>query len=221
MRSVLRPVAAFAFLAGAATTVQAADFEWKMQAGWLSSGPGTQLGNFAMFVEAANRTSASRLKIEPLPTGANVPAFDVLDATSREVIDGAHTAMGYWVGRSKAVVPLSHGPFFGLYCLPQIHDESSICAICEERPDYPLCQLVKTRHIESSLALEERTEEADVKENDDWRPASGLSTVEFSEELLPWIAAVLEHNRNKSEYKENDPDHPPIPFPHPMPYINS
>lgn len=114
MKPVLRPVAALAFLAGAATTVQAADFEWKMQASWPPGGPGTQWENFTMFVDAVDQMSAGRLKIEPLPGGAIVPAFEVLDATSREVIDGAHTAMGYWVGRSKAAIPLSHGPLFGM-----------------------------------------------------------------------------------------------------------
>jgi TRAP-type mannitol/chloroaromatic compound transport system substrate-binding protein len=114
MKPLLRPVAALAFLAGAATTVQAADFEWKMQASWPPGGPGTQWENFTMFVDSVDRMSAGRLKIEPLPGGAIVPAFEVLDATSREVIDGAHTAMGYWVGRSKAAIPLSHGPLFGM-----------------------------------------------------------------------------------------------------------
>jgi TRAP-type mannitol/chloroaromatic compound transport system substrate-binding protein len=43
-----------------------------------------------------------------------VGPFEVLDATSRGVIDGAHTAPGYWVGKHWAAIPLSHGPLFGM-----------------------------------------------------------------------------------------------------------
>ena len=114
MKTVLRTIATLAFLAGASAPLQAADFEWKMQASWPPGGPGTQWENFVMFTDSVERMSAGRLMIEPLPAGAIVPAFEVLDATSREVIDGAHTAMGYWVGRSKAAIPLSHGPLFGM-----------------------------------------------------------------------------------------------------------
>ena len=66
------------------------------------------------FTKVLKEMSNGRIEIETLPAGAIVPAFEVMDATSRKVIDGAHTAMGYWVGRSKAAIPLSHGPLFGM-----------------------------------------------------------------------------------------------------------
>ena len=114
MRKLVHSVAALGLLAFASVPAHSADFEWKMQASWPPGGPGTQWENFVMFSEAVETMSAGRLKIETLPAGAIVPAFEVLDATSRRVIDGAHTAMGYWVGRSKAAIPLSHGPLFGM-----------------------------------------------------------------------------------------------------------
>jgi TRAP-type mannitol/chloroaromatic compound transport system substrate-binding protein len=58
--------------------------------------------------------SAGRLKIEMLPAGAIIPAFEVLDATNRGVIDGAHTATIYWVGKHRAAA-IFYGTFsFGM-----------------------------------------------------------------------------------------------------------
>ena len=39
-----------------------------------------------------------------------VPAFEVLDATSKKVIDGAHTVAYYWVGKNKTAVLFTGGP---------------------------------------------------------------------------------------------------------------
>ena len=39
-----------------------------------------------------------------------VPAFEVLDATSRKVIDGAHTVSYYWVGKNRTAVLFTGGP---------------------------------------------------------------------------------------------------------------
>ncbi len=84
----------------------------KMQASWPASL--TLFENFKMFAEAVEKMSAGRLKIETLPAGAVVGAFEVIDATNRGVIDGAHSAMGYYTGKHRAGIPLSHGPLFGM-----------------------------------------------------------------------------------------------------------
>jgi TRAP-type mannitol/chloroaromatic compound transport system substrate-binding protein len=39
-----------------------------------------------------------------------VPAFEVLDATSKKVIDGAHTWAGYWTGKNKTAILFTGGP---------------------------------------------------------------------------------------------------------------
>ncbi|HSF31374.1 MAG TPA: TRAP transporter substrate-binding protein [Candidatus Tectomicrobia bacterium] len=84
----------------------------KVQASWP---PGIiAYDNLRMFAERVEKMSGGRLKIEHLPAGAIVGPFEVLDATSRGVIDGAHTAPGYWVGKHWAAIPLSHGPLFGM-----------------------------------------------------------------------------------------------------------
>lgn len=65
------------------------------------------------FVEWAERIrdySGGRLDIEPLPAGAIVPAFEVLDSTHDRVIDGAHAWSGFWVGKDRAAVMVSSGP---------------------------------------------------------------------------------------------------------------
>ncbi|MFQ5830142.1 MAG: TRAP transporter substrate-binding protein, partial [Candidatus Methylomirabilia bacterium] len=70
--------------------------------------------NFKMFAKRVDQMSGGRLKIETLPAGAIVPAFQVVDATSKGVLDGAHTAARYLVGKHRAAIPLSHGPLFGM-----------------------------------------------------------------------------------------------------------
>ncbi len=87
-------------------------FKLKFQASWPSGL--TIFDNFKMFAEKVEKMSAGRLQIEPLPAGAVVGAFEVLDATARGVIDGGHTAMGYYTGKHWAAIPLSHGPVFGM-----------------------------------------------------------------------------------------------------------
>ncbi len=84
----------------------------KIHASWPAGQ--TIYENLKLFAERVEKLSGGRLKIEPLPDGAVVPAFQVLDASSRGVVDGAHTAPAYWIGRSRAAIPLSHGPLFGM-----------------------------------------------------------------------------------------------------------
>jgi len=58
-----------------------------------------------MFREYATRVEAmagGRLKLEVLPAGAVVKAFQVQDACHKGVLDGAHTVTAYWYGKNKA-----------------------------------------------------------------------------------------------------------------------
>ncbi len=61
----------------------------KMQASWPASL--TQYENFTMFAKRIEQLTGGKLKIETMPAGTVVPAFEVLDATHKKVIDGAHT----------------------------------------------------------------------------------------------------------------------------------
>ncbi len=83
-------------------------FKLKFQATWPAGS--SLFGNFKEFAERVKTMSAGRLEIETLPAGAVVPAFEVLDATSRKVIDGAHAWAAYWVGKRKVAVLFTGGP---------------------------------------------------------------------------------------------------------------
>src|SRR5439155_17113312 len=80
----------------------------KMQATWPASL--TLYDNFTFFADRVNKISGGTLKIEAMPAGQVVPAFEVLDATHKKVIDGAHTWAGYWGGKNKAGILLTGGP---------------------------------------------------------------------------------------------------------------
>jgi TRAP-type mannitol/chloroaromatic compound transport system substrate-binding protein len=80
----------------------------KMQATWPASL--TLYENFTFFAERVEKMSGGRLKIEAMPAGAVVPAFEVLDATHKKVIDGAHAWAAYWTGKNKTAVLFTGGP---------------------------------------------------------------------------------------------------------------
>ena len=109
-------VALVAFLAGSysapAPATAQAPIRWKVQTAW----PPTSIvqDGAKLLMETIEKTSGGRLKIDLLPAGAIVPAFEVQDAVNRGVIDAGHTAGGYIVGKLPAMIPLTHGPLFGM-----------------------------------------------------------------------------------------------------------
>jgi TRAP-type mannitol/chloroaromatic compound transport system substrate-binding protein len=86
-----------------------------MQATW-PAGDEHFVNNFERWAEQVETHTGGRVQIETLPAGAVVPAFEVLDATSDRIIDGAHAASAYWVGKDRAAVLVQGGPAgaFGL-----------------------------------------------------------------------------------------------------------
>lgn len=66
--------------------------------------------NFQMFAESVEKMSDGRVKIEALPAGAVVGAFEILDAVSRGVLDGGHFWVGYAVGKNPAAALLAGAP---------------------------------------------------------------------------------------------------------------
>jgi TRAP-type mannitol/chloroaromatic compound transport system substrate-binding protein len=69
---------------------------------------------FKLWAETVEKMSGGRLKVETLPAGAIVPAFEVFDATSKGVLDVGMAPFGYIQGRHTATIPMSHGPLFGM-----------------------------------------------------------------------------------------------------------
>jgi len=110
MRQFVRTVALFAVAAGIGgpAAAQAPTTTLKMQATWPASL--TLYENFTYFAERVGKISGGSLKIEAMPAGQVVPAFEVLDATNRKVIDGAHSWSGYWVGKNKTAILFTGGP---------------------------------------------------------------------------------------------------------------
>jgi len=66
------------------------------------------------FAAKVNAMSGNELKIEVLPAGAVVKAFDLLDAVSKGTLDGGHDVVAYWYGKNSAVALWGSGPAFGM-----------------------------------------------------------------------------------------------------------
>lgn len=66
------------------------------------------------FTEKVNSMSAGKLKIEMLPAGSVVKAFDLLDAVNKGTLDGGHGVVAYWYGKNSAVALWGSGPAFGM-----------------------------------------------------------------------------------------------------------
>ncbi|MBT9568438.1 MAG: TRAP transporter substrate-binding protein [Thiobacillus sp.] len=66
------------------------------------------------FASKVNEMSDKQLKIEVLPAGAVVKAFDLLDAVSKGTLDGGHGVIAYWYGKNSAVALWGSGPAFGM-----------------------------------------------------------------------------------------------------------
>ncbi len=66
------------------------------------------------FAKKVNDMSGGKLKIEVLPSGAVVKAFDLLEAVSKGTLDGGHGVLAYWYGKNSAVALWGSGPAFGM-----------------------------------------------------------------------------------------------------------
>jgi len=83
-------------------------FKLTFQATWPTGL--TLYENFKWFAARVDKMSGGRLKIKTQPAGAIVPAFEVLDAVNKGVIDGGHAWGAYWVGKNKTAVLFTGGP---------------------------------------------------------------------------------------------------------------
>jgi TRAP-type mannitol/chloroaromatic compound transport system substrate-binding protein len=66
------------------------------------------------FAKKVNAMSGGRLKIDVLPAGAIVKAFDLIDAVSKGTLDGGHGVLSYWYGKNSAMALWGSGPSFGM-----------------------------------------------------------------------------------------------------------
>src|SRR5947199_3924230 len=109
MRHSIRSLVALGCAAALAGGVHAQQpVTLKMQATWPASL--TLYDNFTFFADRVSKISGGTLKIDAMPAGQVVPAFEVLDATHKKVLDGAHSWSGYWVGKNKTAILMTGGP---------------------------------------------------------------------------------------------------------------
>ncbi|HEY6004510.1 MAG TPA: TRAP transporter substrate-binding protein [Anaeromyxobacter sp.] len=66
------------------------------------------------YAKKVNDMTGGRLRIEVLPAGSVVKAFDLLDAVAKGTLDGGHGVLAYWYGKNPALALWGSGPAFGM-----------------------------------------------------------------------------------------------------------
>ena len=79
---------------------RAATTTLKMQSSWGATSPFQDMAK--QYVERVDAMAGGRLKIDLLPSGAVVKAFQVQDAVHKGVLDAAHTVTAYWYSKNKS-----------------------------------------------------------------------------------------------------------------------
>ena len=83
---------------------------------WQSTWPAKDIFHeYALdFAKKVNDMTGGDLKIDVLPAGAVVPAFQLLDAVSKGTLDGGHGVLVYHYGKQNALALWGSGPAFGM-----------------------------------------------------------------------------------------------------------
>ncbi|NJM92418.1 MAG: TRAP transporter substrate-binding protein [Rhodospirillaceae bacterium] len=93
---------------GLAAPAEAQTRTLNMQSSWPANSTAQEA--FKMFADRVDKMTGGQLKITTSPAGTVVPAFEVLDATHKKVLDGTHTISYYWIGKNKAATLFSNTP---------------------------------------------------------------------------------------------------------------
>jgi TRAP-type mannitol/chloroaromatic compound transport system substrate-binding protein len=106
--------AALAGAAVAAPTVVKAQGPITMR--WQSTWPTKDIFHeYALdYAKKVNDMAGGDLKIDVLPAGAVVKAFDLVDAVSKGTLDGGHGVLVYWYGKNPALALWGSGPAYGM-----------------------------------------------------------------------------------------------------------
>lgn len=83
----------------------------KMQTSWGASNIWDEFARD--YARRVDEMSGGRLRIDVLPAGAVVSAFQVMDAVNDGVLDASHSVCAYWYGKNKAASLFGTGPVFG------------------------------------------------------------------------------------------------------------
>jgi TRAP-type mannitol/chloroaromatic compound transport system substrate-binding protein len=105
-------VAGVATIAGPAVVKAQGPISMRFQSTWPSK---DIFHEYALdFGKKVNDMTGGDLKIEVLPAGAVVPAFGLLDAVSKGVLDGGHGVLVYHYGKNTALALWGSGPAYGM-----------------------------------------------------------------------------------------------------------
>ena len=105
-------VAGVATIAGPAVVRAQGPISMRFQSTWPSK---DIFHEYALdFGKKVNDMTGGDLKIEVLPAGAVVPAFGLLDAVSKGVLDGGHGVLVYHYGKNTALALWGSGPAYGM-----------------------------------------------------------------------------------------------------------
>lgn len=115
-RRFLKKTAAAAGTAGALAAPMIATAQTTTTLKFQSTWPAKDIFHeYALdFAKKVNDMASGRLKIEVLPAGSVVPAFQLLDAVSKGTLDGGHGVIAYWYGKNSALALWGSGPGFGM-----------------------------------------------------------------------------------------------------------
>src|SRR5436190_6306146 len=110
------------FLTGAAVGAVALGFPSVVRAQgpitmrWQSTWPSKDIFHeYALdYAKKVNDMTGGDLKIEVLPAGAVVPAFQLLDAVSKGALDGGHGVLVYHYGKQTALALWGSGPGYAM-----------------------------------------------------------------------------------------------------------
>ncbi|MEM9442829.1 MAG: C4-dicarboxylate ABC transporter, partial [Pseudomonadota bacterium] len=111
LRSATGAAAGGSALLAAPNIARAQSTVLKMQGSWGDQSIFSEMAR--QYADRVDAMSGGSLKIDYLPAGAVVQAFQVQDACHDGVLDAAHTVTAYWYGKNKAASLFGTGPVFG------------------------------------------------------------------------------------------------------------
>src|SRR5690349_5984588 len=105
-------VGAAATVAAPAAIAQSGPISMRWQSTWPSK---DIFHEYALdYAKKVNDMTGGDLRIEVLPAGAVVPAFGLLDAVSKGVLDGGHGVLVYHYGKNTALALWGSGPGYAM-----------------------------------------------------------------------------------------------------------
>jgi TRAP-type mannitol/chloroaromatic compound transport system substrate-binding protein len=111
-RFLVRATAGAAAMTAPMVSVAQSPIVLKMQGAWGAKDIFNEMAE--EYVKRVNEMAGGRLRIDYLVAGAVVKPFEVMDATSKGVLDASHGVPVYWYGKSKVASLFGSGPINGM-----------------------------------------------------------------------------------------------------------